>query len=230
MKGKEVDVPQCETSCPYCGSRNTELMEFQGIALGETNDMRVSLDLNSVLICSTSKQQKAFKSGVFHFCNNCKELFFVYRKEDSRTCANCQHYKNNSCTWYDVSESNYNHRIYKEFHCEHIDDDPVKINPMMRCFLCEHSSQELVSDFVVTDGVSKEETPKAKVRTFCDCIKFRNYWNKKDVTEQKRVCMEFKPSYTKYKNYREIIENDLIRFDEIFIPEFDKKIQEEKNG
>ena len=203
-----------DIECPYCGFvHEPEEFCISGYAENSACDSYTRFDLKNTLLTSKDQYQAHFKTGSFMQCHKCKEIFFAYTQEDTRTCSQCPHYKNYKCCWFDVGSKDTNDQIYNRFHCRRINLPPVSIDPKMKCSICKHANKSEIFNL------------------YCSACNFRTSLSGADISKRDRVCMEFEADFEKYKQYKKSFESDLFHTDdEITIPEFDKQIEEEKHG
>jgi len=253
MKGFKIDehVDRDHIACPMCGTE-LEMMEFSGFAMGSSNETAITLPVKDCAVITANSCSQHFKNGMPYFCSHCNELLFVYEECDLRRCKNCKHYGKvtykkgvtyipegnleeynkekdlatvEGCTWFNLPFNTSNGwGSYSDdrnhHHCEHIDDDPVEIDPNMRCFLCKHYHD-----------LKRVNYMGDKVREITCDIKWPIHVPDDMVTRMTRVCAMFEADYEKYKSYRASFEDFLFKpKDLITIPEFDKRIEEEKNN
>ena len=230
-----------DNKCPMCKGQ-LEHMQFDGVVCIEQGNGEHSAayaGLDHMSFSSADHTSKHYKSGEFYLCNACGEIMYLYSESDCRECGQCQHYKplpridengnlNNryGCAWHDITVdevSSYGgcDKIMSHRVCRHVDEDPKPVDPKMKCWLCVHYEKR-------KDRYSGLEIISCGN---VGCPFNRGGWGRHSFENRKQVCMDFKPSYEKYKKYRESFDDMLIVPDDIIrIPAYDKMIEEEKKG
>jgi hypothetical protein len=228
-----------DKKCPMCNGQ-LECMKFSGmvcIEQGNGNHSASFAGLDQIFLSSADPTSKHHKSGEFYLCNTCGEVMYLYSESDCRECGQCQHYKplprvdekgnlNNryGCAWYDItidevkSYGDYD-KIRSHRVCRHVDEDPKPVDPKMKCWLCVHydKHKDRYSDIEIVSCGN------------VGCPFTREGWGRHSFENRKQVCMDFIPSYEKYKEYRASFDDMLIIPDDaIRIPAFDKMIEEER--
>lgn len=256
MKGVKIasDVDRDHVKCPVCNNE-LEPMEFNGFAMGSSNDITVTLPVRECSVISIDNNSKHFKNGSPYFCSHCNELLFVYFELDLRKCRNCKF-----CGEVKYKRSSYPQAICRTLENGDVVFEPSKDEDIATCTgctwynvpiglkdrgwgnydginrsHCKHIDDEPVdTDPKMRCFLCKHyyQMPYTDNHTVEKCNNDCNISVPDDmVSRMVGVCAEFEADYEKYKAYRASFDGLLILPEDIIsIPEFDKLIEQEKNN